>query len=78
VTNLASAATLYEQADMPLNAQLMRYRLGEVQVDVTTRALREGAEQWLQEQGIVSPARWAGMCAPGFSRVSNETTETSF
>jgi eukaryotic-like serine/threonine-protein kinase len=77
-TNLTSAAALYEQADMPLNAQLMRYRLGEVQVDDTTRALREGAERWLQEQGIVSPARWAGMCAPGFSRVSNETTETSF
>ena len=78
VANLSSAAALYEQADMPLNAQLMRYRLGEVQVDDETRALREAAERWLQDQGIVSPPRWAGMYAPGFSSISNETTETSF
>ena len=42
------------------------------------RALREQAERWLQEQGIASPLRWAGMSAPGFARISNETTETSF
>ncbi|MGP0063866.1 MAG: serine/threonine-protein kinase PknK [Isosphaeraceae bacterium] len=75
--NLSSAATLYEQADMPLNAHLMRYRLGEVQTDEETRALREGAERWLQEQGIVSPPRWAGMYTPGFSRISHESIETS-
>jgi serine/threonine protein kinase len=78
VENLTSAATLYEQADMPLNAHLMRYRLGEVQTDDESRALRRNAEQWLQEHGIVSPPRWSGMYAPGFSRISNETTETSF
>ncbi len=75
---LSSAATLYDQADMPLNAQLMRYRLGEIQADAEARALREVAEQSLKEQGIVSPPRWAGMFAPGFSRISNESTETSF
>ena len=63
---------------MPLNAQLMRYRLGEIQTDDEARELREPAERWLQEQGIVSPPRWAGMLAPGFARISNETTETSF
>ena len=78
VANLTTAATLYEQADMPLNAQLMRYRLGELQTDDEARSLREDAERWFQEQGIVSPPRWAGMYAPGFSRISNETTETSF
>jgi hypothetical protein len=78
VVELNSAAALYEQADMPLNAQLMRYRLGEVQPNDKTRALREAAERWLKDQGIVSPLRWAGMYTPGFSRISNETTETSF
>ncbi len=72
VEKLTAAATRYEQADMPLNAQLMRYRLGEIQTDDETRALRQNAERWFQEQGIVSPPRWAGMFAPGFSRISNE------
>ncbi len=75
---LTSASTLYDQADMPLHAHLMRYRLGEVLTDAESRALREAAEKALQEQGIVSPPRWAGMFAPGFSRISNESTETSF
>ena len=48
-------STLYEQADMPLNAQLMRYRLGEIQADDETRARRDEAERWIREQGIVSP-----------------------
>ena len=63
---------------MPLNAHLMRYRLGEIQADEETRSRRLVAERWLREQGIVSPPRWAGMIAPGFSRISNEITETSF
>ena len=78
VTHLTSASTLYEAADMPLNAHLMRYRLGEVQPDDESRALREQAETSLREQGIVSTPRWAGMYAPGFSRISNESTDTTY
>jgi eukaryotic-like serine/threonine-protein kinase len=75
---LAVAAELYDRADMSLNAQLMRYRLGEIQADDPARELRTLAESWLLEQGIASPLRWAGMLAPGFARISSETTETSF
>jgi hypothetical protein len=75
---LDTAARLYDQADMPLNAQIMRYRLGEIQAGPETRALRNDAELWMRNQGIVVPARWAGMYAPGFSRISSESTETTF
>jgi hypothetical protein len=75
---LASAASLYDQADMPLYAHLMRYRLGEIQTDTESRDLREAAEKALEERGIASPPRWAGMLAPGYSSISNESTETSF
>ena len=63
---------------MPLNAQVMRYRLGEIDPSEEAQGLRDRAEERLSEQGIVSPVRWAGMCAPGFARISNESTETSF
>jgi serine/threonine protein kinase len=75
---LYRAAELYERADMPLSAQVMHYRLGEIDPSEEARALRLRAEGRLGEQGIVSAARWAGMCAPGFARISNESTETSF
>jgi hypothetical protein len=75
---LARAADLYEGADMTLSAHLMRYRLGQIAPNDETRGPRDQAEQWLEEQGIAAPARWAGMCAPGFGRISSETTETSF
>jgi hypothetical protein len=63
---------------MRLSAQVMRYRLGEIDPCLEARALREQAEGWIKEQGIVSAVRWAGMCAPGFSRISSESTETTF
>jgi hypothetical protein len=75
---LDAAASLYDQADMPLHAQIMRYRLGEIQAGAETRALRNDAELWMRNQGVVVPARWAGMYAPGFSRISSESTETTF
>ena len=75
---LDAAARLYDQAEMPLNAQIMRFRLGEVQAGDETRALRNDAELWMRDQEIIVPARWAGMYAPGFSRISSESTETSF
>ena len=45
----------YDQAEMPLRAQILRYRLGEIQSDPETRTLRDDAEQWINGQGIVSP-----------------------
>ncbi len=75
---LSLAADRYDRADMALAAQLMRYRYGQIAATDEARELRAGAESWLQEQGIAAPARWAGMRAPGFGRISSETTETSF
>jgi hypothetical protein len=77
VDEMTLAAQLYDEADMPLRAQIMRYRLGEVQTDPQSRALREDAETWMRSQGIVSPVRWAGMYAPGFAKISSELMETS-
>jgi hypothetical protein len=78
IAELTTAATLYDQAEMPLNAQVMRFRLGEILTDPGPRAVREQAELWMRDQGILVPARWASMYAPGFSRISSESTETSF
>jgi serine/threonine protein kinase len=75
---LTLAIEKYDQAQMSLRSQILRFRLGEVQSDDETRALREKAEQWIKDQGIVSPARWSGMYAPGFLRISNESIETSY
>ena len=73
------AAEHYDQAEMPLRAQILRYRLGEIQSDARhARAPRQRAEQWIKAQGIVSPARWAGMYAPGFAKISTESIETSY
>jgi serine/threonine protein kinase len=72
------AVQLYEEADMPLRAQVLRYRLGEVLTDAASRARRQDAELWMRNQGIISPVRWAGMYAPGFAKISSELMETSF
>jgi hypothetical protein len=72
------AAQLYDQADMPLRAQIMRYRIGEVLTDPESKTQRQDAETWMRNQGIVSPVRWAGMYAPGFAKISSELMETSY
>jgi hypothetical protein len=78
IEELTRAADLYEQADMRLCAQLMRFRLGEIETSEEARALREQAARWLQGQGIASPVRWAAMSAPGFARISHESIETTY
>jgi hypothetical protein len=78
IRELTLAIEKYEQAEMPLRAQILRYRLGEVQTGDVATALRAGAEQWLITQGIVSPARWVGMYAPGFLKISTDSIETSY
>ncbi len=75
---LMKAADCYEQVKMPLRGQLLRYRLGEVHPGPDSRAQHNRAEQWLQEQGIVAPARWAGMYAPGYAKIAGDSIETTF
>ena len=57
---------------------LLRYRLGEIQAGPETRALHDQAEQWIKGQGIVAPARWAGMYAPGFAKIAGDSVETTY
>ncbi|MHB1559000.1 MAG: serine/threonine-protein kinase [Isosphaeraceae bacterium] len=75
---LAIAADLFDRADMPLHSRLMHFRLGEIQSSQECRDRRHEAERWLREQGIAAPTRWAGMLAPGFARISTESSETSY
>ena len=78
IDSLLKAAACYDEAQMPLRAHLLRYRLAEIQSGPETRALHDKAEQWLKAQGIVAPARWAGMYAPGFAKIAGESVETTF
>jgi hypothetical protein len=78
IRELNLAVEDYDLAEMPLRAQILRFRLGEILSDERTRVLRDKAEQWIRDQGIVSPARWAGMYAPGFLKISTESLETSY
>ncbi len=75
---LRIAGELYDSADMQLHSRLMHFRRGEILSDQESRDRRDAAEQWMREQGIAVPMRWAGMLAPGFARISFEATETSF
>jgi hypothetical protein len=75
---LSRAAELYDRADMPLNAQVMRYRIGEIDSSEEAIELRERAMDRFKEQGIASPVRWAALFAPGFARISNDSIETTF
>ena len=64
---------------MPLREQLLRYRLGEVHSGPDSRLPQHNrAEQWLERQGIVAPARWAGMYAPGYAKIAGDSIETTF
>jgi hypothetical protein len=78
VDYLLRAAAQYDQAEMPLRAHLLRYRLGEIVAGPETRSLHEKAEEWIKGQGIVSPARWVGMYAPGFAKIAGESIETTY
>ena len=78
IRELNLAVEDYDLAEMPLRAQILRFRLGEILSDEKTRVLRDKAEQWIRDQGIVAPARWAGMYAPGFLKISTESLETSY
>jgi len=78
IEHLKRAVEKYEAADMPLRAQILRYRMGELDEATESREMRENAERWIRDHGIVSPERWAGMYAPGFALISRTSLETSF
>jgi serine/threonine protein kinase len=78
VEELNLAMTLYEDAGMRLRAQILRSRLAEVKNDGPSGAVREQVEEWIKAQGIVAPARWFGMYAPGFAKISADSMETTY
>ena len=63
---------------MPLRAQLLRYRLGEIQAGARDAGPARPGRAVDQGQGIVSPARWAGMYAPGFAKIAGDSVETTY
>src|SRR5262249_44459010 len=75
---LTLATELYDAAGMPLRAQVLRFRTAEIQQNATSREVREQIEHWIVERGIVAPARWFGMYAPGFAKISAESGETTY
>ncbi|QEH33755.1 Serine/threonine-protein kinase pkn5 [Aquisphaera giovannonii] len=74
---LEQAAARYDQVDMPLNAAVMRHRMGEVLGGMEGKRLVVSAEQKMREQSIASPEGWARMIAPGFSKIAASRVETS-
>ena len=51
IRELTLAVEQYDRAEMPLRAQILRFRLGEIQSDDETRELHTKAEAWLRDQG---------------------------
>jgi eukaryotic-like serine/threonine-protein kinase len=78
VEYLLKSADCYDEVQMPLRSQLLRYRLGEIHGGPDSRAQHDRAEQWIKSQGIVAPARWAGMYAPGFAKIAGNSIETTY
>src|SRR5262249_53914429 len=60
----AEAATAFDALDMGLHVASMRWRQGEVVQGDEGRALVDGADAWMREQGIVRPDRMVAMLAP--------------
>ncbi len=63
---LRRAAQGFDEADLPLNAAAVKWRLGELAGGEEAWAGREAAEEWMRDQEIVSPQRMARMLVPGF------------
>jgi serine/threonine protein kinase len=74
---LSLAAKCYDAADMHLRGSVMRYRTGEIQAGREGQKLIARAETAIERESISSPARWAQMSAPGFSRVTATQIETT-
>ena len=76
VAHLTRAYDLYRATDMNLRAHVVGLRIGDIDPD-SSRALRATSERAILDQGVVAPARWAGLFAPGFSRISGDSIETT-
>lgn len=76
--HLTHAAHQYDAADMPLNAWVMRYKMGEIKGEQEGRALIATAEAAIRAQAVASPARWSRMIAPGFSKIATCQLETNY
>ncbi len=63
---LADALERCEATNMHLIAAAARWRLGELRGGDEGTALTSRAEQWMRDEGIVSPARVTRMLAPGY------------
>ena len=77
VAELTRAIELYDHAEMPLQAEILRFRLAGIDPSDAAATLREQLAHRIADRGIVNVDRWAAMCAPGFGRVSSETADTS-
>ncbi len=77
IAELTLAIELYDRAEMPLLAETLRYRLAGIDPSDAAAPLREQIARRITARGIVNVDRWATMCAPGFGRVSSETSDTS-
>jgi hypothetical protein len=76
--HLEQAARRYEEVGMILNAAVMRYRMGEIQVGDDGRAQMAEAERAIRDQSVRSPGQWARMIAPGFASIATCPAETSY
>ena len=65
IEHLTQARALGELQDMPSCTMVAAYRLG--QLSPKTGA-KEVAVEWFERQGIVAPARFVEIFAPGFER----------
>ncbi|HEX4352047.1 MAG TPA: hypothetical protein VHZ95_04015, partial [Polyangiales bacterium] len=58
------AAAGFDSAGMALHAQASRARLGDLVGGATGRGLRDTAEAWIGDQGVVRPAQMLQMVVP--------------
>ena len=63
---LAEAAAGFERAHMGLHAAVARRLRAELTSGDASRAMRRQADEWMEAQGIVNPARITRLIAPGF------------
>ena len=65
---LRRAVEGFDEADMPLNAAAVKWRLGEMAGGEQGATRMAAAKEWMRDQEILSPERMARMWVPGFGR----------
>jgi len=75
---LEQAAQAYHELEMPLHAEVLRYKMGEILGGEQGRKLVADAQGWMRSESIESPTRWSRMYAPGFSAVAVGERETGY